>query len=102
MDGPYRRAVAEACGFWLIANLLEMPGPALDLDTVWGVATRRQRIVRRLAAFTGAVDESGPSVPTPWPGTRQGRTPRELAEQQGHTACADVRREAVENRPGER
>lgn len=58
-EGTYRRAVAEACGFWLLTNLHGMLERALQFDGVWGVATLRQRIVKRLDAFVGAADEAG-------------------------------------------
>lgn len=50
-DAVYGRATVEACGTWLLNTLGWSLPRALDYDSVWGVATHRQRILMRLAAF---------------------------------------------------
>ena len=81
-DGLYRRAVAEACGFWLITTVGGMLEGAVEYDPVWGIATHRQRVVRRLAAFLPVADAAGA-----FPGLRETavRLHEHLARRWGET-----------------
>jgi hypothetical protein len=50
-DDLYRRAVLETCASWLMGNLASMLPQALEEDGKWGIATYRQRLLKRLAVF---------------------------------------------------
>jgi ankyrin repeat protein len=52
-DAAYLRAVAESCGAWVLSTVRWLFSRTLEYDPVWGVATYRQRILTRLAAFAG-------------------------------------------------
>ena len=50
-DTLYFRAVAEACGYWLLENMAHQFDRALQYETPKGTSTNRQRILMRMAAF---------------------------------------------------
>lgn len=59
-DDLYGKAVTEACGYWLLDLLNDTLETALESeDETWGIATRRQRLVRRLGAFADLSERAG-------------------------------------------
>jgi hypothetical protein len=50
-DALYHQAVAEACGCWLLNNLGGMYPGIMEEDGQWGIATYRQRLMKRLEVF---------------------------------------------------
>jgi ankyrin repeat protein len=58
-DAIYFRAVADACGYWILENLAHLFDRALQYEEPKGTATNRQRILTRLAAFTQVAERSG-------------------------------------------
>ena len=58
-DARYREAVAQACAAWLLTTVGWTLSRALAFDGVWGIATHRQRIARRLRTAAAALADSG-------------------------------------------
>ncbi|QDV42966.1 Ankyrin repeats (3 copies) [Stieleria neptunia] len=50
-DTVYFRAVAEACGYWLLENMAQLFDRAVEYETPKGTSTNRQRLMVRMAAF---------------------------------------------------
>ncbi len=50
-DRLFHRAVAEACAYWVLENLADLLPRALEYEEPYGLATNRQRLLCRLAAF---------------------------------------------------
>ena len=51
-DGMFYRGILECCAYWTAVTLLELLNSVLVEDQRWGIATKRQRILARLVAFT--------------------------------------------------
>jgi hypothetical protein len=58
-DATYFRAVAEACGYWLFENLAHLLPRAMQGEQLIGLATNRQRLLTRLAAFDQVAERCG-------------------------------------------
>lgn len=58
-DQLYFRAVAEACGYWLLENMAQLFDRALQYETPKGTSTNRQRILMRMAAFCHVAQRAG-------------------------------------------
>ncbi len=55
-DEMFYRGILDCCAYWTAFTLLEFLNSVLVEDQQWGIATRRQRILARLVAFT-EIDE---------------------------------------------
>ncbi len=53
----FYRGILECCAYWTAFTLLELLNSVLVEDQQWGIATRRQRILARLEAFTEFEEE---------------------------------------------
>jgi ankyrin repeat protein len=58
-DALFFRAVTDACAYWMLENLSHLLAEALEYEQPLGLATNRQRLVSRLAAFLEVSDRSG-------------------------------------------
>jgi len=58
-DALYFRAVAEACGYWLLENMAQLFDRALKYETPKGTSTDRQRILKRIDAFCHVTQRAG-------------------------------------------
>ena len=56
-DRTFDTALVTACAFWLMKTLSRHLGNAMDADRTWGIATMRQRVLARLAAFTATAEQ---------------------------------------------
>lgn len=50
-DRTFEGALVAVCGFWLVSTLSRQLANAIEADRTWGIATIRQRVLRRLEAF---------------------------------------------------
>lgn len=51
-DEMFYRGMLDCCAYWAALTMVQWLNSALEEDQVWGIATRRQRILARLKAFT--------------------------------------------------
>ena len=51
-DGMFYRGIIECCAYWTAFTMLDLLNSVLVEDQRWGIATKRQRILARLQAFT--------------------------------------------------
>jgi hypothetical protein len=58
-DAFFFRAVTDACAYWMLENLSHLLAGALEYEQPLGLATNRQRLVSRLAAFLAVSERSG-------------------------------------------
>jgi hypothetical protein len=58
-DAVYGKAIVEACGSWLLGNLGGMLPGALEKDGDWGIASLRQRLLKRMEVFVGLSEKTG-------------------------------------------
>ena len=58
-DRVFEAALARVCGYWLLATLSRSLPRAIEADSMWGIATIRQRLFARLEAFITTAEAFG-------------------------------------------
>jgi ankyrin repeat protein len=58
-DHVYSCAVADACAYWILENLVQLFDRAMQYEEPKGTATNRQRILTRLAEFCEVAERAG-------------------------------------------
>ena len=56
-DRIFEAALAAACGAWMLNSLSRSLVRALEVDTTWGIATVRQRMLARLQTFIATSEQ---------------------------------------------